>query len=489
MVVAAATMIGLGLRLYQLARPGYLFGVTEYDDGVYFGFAVRLVQGELPYRDFASVQPPGIIVLMAPLAALAKVVGTASGLAVARVLTVCAGAANVALLGRLVRHRGAVAAAVACGLLAVYPDDVAAAHTLLLEPWLNLFCLIGAVAVVKEDGPVSRRRLVWGAIAFGFAGAIKVWAIVPVLLIALLLARRPRRAAAFGAGVAAGFLVTALPFAVGAPRAFYRSVVVAQLSRTDAGRLPIWSRLVSLAGLTHISGLDQADVFAISATVAGIIVGAYLVSRLLLRRPLRVLDGFALAGTASVALMFCYPADFYYHYTAFFAPFPALALALAVARLAALPRVRDGGLVLALAAISVLGCSVFRSEAGAGGMYVPQARIYQVIPAGACVLTDQASLTVAADRFVSNVPVCSPMVDAIGTDYALSDGRNALTGAGSVPAVRAAWASAFGHARFVWLSGLNRRRIPWTPALTAYFQADFAPVPGIAGLFVRVRTG
>ena len=77
LVIAAATAVGLALRLWQLSRPGYLFGVTEYDDGPYFGSAVRLVDGALPYRDFILVQPPGITLLMVPAALAGKVAGTA----------------------------------------------------------------------------------------------------------------------------------------------------------------------------------------------------------------------------------------------------------------------------------------------------------------------------------------------------------------------------------------------------------------------------
>ena len=64
-LIVALSALGLGLRLYLLLRPGYLLGVTEYDDGSYFGSAIRLVQGQLPYRDFVFVQPPGITLLMA----------------------------------------------------------------------------------------------------------------------------------------------------------------------------------------------------------------------------------------------------------------------------------------------------------------------------------------------------------------------------------------------------------------------------------------
>jgi len=79
-------------------------------------------------------------------------------------------------------------------VLAVFPDSVAAAHTVLVEPWLVLFCLAGAVALFDGDrlagaglaGPglaAGGRRLMFGGVAFGFAGAVEGWAIVPVLVL------------------------------------------------------------------------------------------------------------------------------------------------------------------------------------------------------------------------------------------------------------------------------------------------------------------
>ena len=73
--------LALALRLLLLSRPGYLLGVTEYDDGPYFGSAVMLVHGLLPYKTFILVQPPGITLLMVPSALLSKVTGTATAMA------------------------------------------------------------------------------------------------------------------------------------------------------------------------------------------------------------------------------------------------------------------------------------------------------------------------------------------------------------------------------------------------------------------------
>ena len=205
LVMLAATGVALAIRLYLLTRLRYLTGITEYDDGVYLGGAVSLVSGTLPYHGFAFVQPPGILLLMAPAALLAKVSAVTSAMAAARLLTVGASAACVALLGSLVRHRGALVTLVACGILAVYPDDIMAAHTLLLEPWMNLLVLAGARLAFREGRLATPRRLTWAGVLFGLAGAVKYWAVFPALgLLAVCLLSDPGRGHGRARGPAAG---------------------------------------------------------------------------------------------------------------------------------------------------------------------------------------------------------------------------------------------------------------------------------------------
>ena len=193
LVIAAATAVGLALRLWQLSRPGYLLGVTEYDDGPYFGSAVLLVHGALPYRNFILVQSAGDHAADGP--ARAGWAGRGHGRRDGRGpdphrAGQCRGDRAGRTAGPAPR---AVAALVACGVLAVYPDSVAAAHTVLVEPWLVLFCLAGAVAVLDRDRiTASTRRLAWGGAAFGFAGAVECWAILPVLVLLGLCLSGPR---------------------------------------------------------------------------------------------------------------------------------------------------------------------------------------------------------------------------------------------------------------------------------------------------------
>ncbi len=532
-VIVAATLLALGLRGFQIFRPGHLLGVGDYDDGADFGSALRLIHGVLPYRDFIVVQPPGITLLMTPAAALAQFAGTAWAIAAGRILTAAASAAAVVLGGLLVRHRGVFVTIVTCGLIAIYPGSVQAAHTVLLEPWLTAFCLAGAVAVFDGDRlTASGRRLAWGGAALGFAGAVKVWAIIPVAVIAALClvghgqagrAGRAGRLGRFVAGVAAGFLIPVLPFAALAPGRFYDSVVVAQLVRTGA-RTPLAFRLQYLTGLAAWD-LGTVVLVVVAIVLAVVLAGTLIAACLATRQWPTALEWFGVATTGLVVVAFLIPDDFYYHYPAFLAPFLAMAFALPAGRLIGawsarparsarpgrplrpgraarrrhpgrpegdarrswLPRAAAG---LAALAVLVLPFAAGGAESSPTPTYASALpALERVIPSGSCVLSDQVSLLISANRFYSSAPGCPDLVDGTGTSYALGHGQSALT-AGRVAAVAAVWRQAFGAARYVLLTSYNQYRIAWTPQLRAYFQANFTRVSGNwAPLTLYVRKG
>jgi hypothetical protein len=479
LIITVAAALALVLRIYRLTHPGLLV-VSQYDDGPYFGSAVRLVHGALPYRDFVLVQPPGITLLMSPAALLSYVSGTGWAMVIARLLTATAGAAAVVLIGLLVRHRGLLAVAVACGIAAIYPASVAAAHTILLEPWLVLACLAGAVAVFDRDQlTASTRRLAWGGVAFGFAGAVKAWAIVPVIVLLVLCLPQIRRAVIFALGVAAGFLVPVLPFASLAPGRFFTGVISAQLNRGGA-RTPVLHRVADLIGVT--SGTSTAVLLAGLVIIVAFVAAAYLVSWQRTRQPLPALDRFALVGSVLVIIMLLWPPYYAAHYMAFFMPFLALTLALAVSRLAASgvlaasrpgARRRLGWLAAGIITVAVVAGTVSMAQNVIPVRHGDGVAIRSAIPRGACVLTDQASYLLLANRFVSSQPGCPDMVDGLGTDLVLSGGRTPGTGAARVPAVQAAWQQAFSHAQYLLLSHKNTLRVAWTPALRAYLRDNF----------------
>jgi len=494
LIIVAATLIGLLLRLYQLSRPGFLFSVNEYDDGPYFGSAVRLVNGALPYRDFLIVQPPGITLLMIPVALVSKATGTAWGMAIGRILTSLIGAASVALAGLLVRHRGVLATVIVCGIMAVYPDAIQAVKTILVEPWLVLFCLIGALAVFDGDHFTTRtRRLVWGGVAFGFGGAVEPWAIFPVIIVTVLALRWPRRAAAYVGGVAAGFLIPVLPFAALAPKKFYEATIIAQIGpRAGATRTSTWERIQDLTGLADLHRPTHLVILGAAVLIAAVVAGSLGLAFLLTWRLPPVLDLFAVGTAGFVLIAFIWPNQFHYHVAAFFAPWFALAVGLPLATLVRDVRLISGGSAdsatpsalqwgaacVAGVLILVLAAVQFNWESY-NTPHLPLSvvqRAERLIPPGSCLLADEVSFAVMTNRLVSDVPGCSLLLDATGTNYALSHGRDPETGAAKYKAVDAVWTYAFDHAQYVWLSGLNHHRVAWTPALDRYFSAHFTRI-------------
>jgi len=495
MVVAvAAALLATGIVLHDLGRPVGLYGVTEYDDGTYFGAAIRLVDGHLPYRDFVFVQPPGITLVMAPIALLAHEIGARDALALARVLTAVVAGVNVLLLAHLVRHRGLTAVAVAAFVLAAFPAAIYADHTMMLEPYLVLFCLIGVNLAVSGDELTTRGwRLVAAGAAFGFAGTVKAWAVVPFLALCVCAVGRPRRPAALlVGGAAAGFLLPSLPFVALAPHAFFHDVIASQLARAAARHTDVALRLVSIVGVRGVAGVYQSRILAVrvAAVVVAFLVAASLVP--LVRRRGSGLEWFALLATVGAVSAILVPPEFYSHYAYFSATFLALALALAadrVVRLAArLVDVARGGArrhlataAAALAALAVVGALVplvaaelrFDDYSLALRSADPGPAIEAVIPAGACVVSDAASLLISADRFTSARPGCPVLVDSTGTWLSLDPHHPPSLQGPFDPALVARWKQWFERAQYVVQSSPEDFRIPWSPALRRWFLANY----------------
>ena len=503
LVILAATGVALGLRLFILSRPLFLTGVTEYDDGVYLGGAIRLISGAMPYHDYAFVQPPGILLLMTPVAVIAKVSTATHAMAAARLLTVLASAACVPLVGHLVRYRGVFVTLVSCGILAVYPDDITTAHTLILEPWMNLLLLIGVCAAFRRGRLTSPRRLFWAGVAIGFAGAVKYWALLPALaLLAVCLVTLPsagpagrRRTWTYGLGVVAGFAVPVLPFAAAGPGLYLRSTLLDQASRAGSA-VPASLRLAHITGLIDILNVKgqinlHSGTHSLFATrgaaatptasagwapfiVAGVAAAVLALGYLWRPRRSSPLEWFALASCLSaVAALLAYSA-FFYHYADFVAPWLAISFGCAAGALCRAfsdrPGVRRS--LIAVVTALVLGLAVFQARELSGlqatSIYPDKA----VIPAGACVVTDEVSLTLAANRFSTRAG-CPDVLDSLAATLVEDNGISVQGGAKASARAVSAWTWIFGHAEYVWLSGESSRRIPWTHGLERWFASHF----------------
>lgn len=529
LVMLGATLLALVIRLYTLTRPGYLTGITEYDDGVYLGGAIRMLQGALPYHDFAFVQPPGILLLMTPVALIAKVTTTTHAMAAARLLTVLASTACVPMAGSLVRYRGTFVTLVTCGILAVYPDDITTAHTLILEPWMNLLCLLGVCLAFRRGHLASRRRLVWAGVAIGFAGAVKYWAALPALVLLVFClaapgtgdarvaghaqgAQRARRAGGYVLGMVAGFVIPVLPFALTAPSAFVRSTLFDQAARAGT-YVPASLRLAHITGLIDVintkghftlhagthSMFASGGAAATSTVSAGwlpyfaVLLGVAVLAIGYIWEPRRPspLEWFALATAALAVIAVLSYSAFFYHYPDFAAPWLALAAGGAAGALArAFPgHIPVRNVAIGAVALVIIAVAAFQVREVSGlrapDIYPDQA----FIPVGACVVTDETSLAIAANRFTAWRPGCPDVMDALAQTLVLGNGVSVQGGAAALPRVVAGWHSILARAQYVWLSPTNARRIPWTPALSIWFTTHFQRLTthrGLGGVWVRV---
>jgi hypothetical protein len=486
LTIGLLAALAAGLCLYMLSRPGMLFGVTEYDDAVYFGSAVRLVHGVIPYRDFYLVQPPGLVVLLTPFAWLSDAIGTRDGLAVGRLFMPVVAAAQVLLVGKLVRHKGLAATLVGCAAMALYTDAITSSHTIELEPVLDLFCL-GALAVSFESGrlrPGDRRPLIAGVL-IGIGGAVKLLAVVPALVFAVIYVYRRGWAAGvrFVAGTLIGFGALVLPFVALDPSGFLRQVIEVQLNRQLPYRTPLMLRLSHMLGL---AGFSTSYIGHTASLAAIILVGVILVVVLGLgyftaaRRGIAELDILALITAVLVFVMFLVPAEFYYHYGDLLAPFLALTVAAAVGGLAAAApaalktRAREAVIgIVAVLAVAVAAVGQFSATSLLAGADTSGA-VDSVVPSGACVLSDSPALLVTADRLVAAQPGCPQIVDALGVSLSVDDGASPAILKSVTPQLAQDWVRLIGESDYVVLSNAAGLRIPFVPAVSGELLASFS---------------
>jgi len=176
--------------------------------------------------------------------------------------------------------------------------------------------------------------------------------------------------------------------------------------------------------------------------------------------------------------MLLWPYGYWPHYGAVAGPFIALVLALPAGLLRPAEHRHQIVPLLAVCAVAVvvivaLALPQFAAETRLSTSASFAVGPDRLIPPGSCVLTNDSSLTVSADRFVPASPGCPAMVDAYGTLLAMTDGRKRLATPQDVRLVTALWRADFAHAPYVWFESGSQGQIPWTPALYAYFTTHF----------------
>lgn len=253
-----------------------------------------------------------------------------------------------------------------------------------------------------------------------WACATKIWAIVPVIAVLLVCLPDTRRVTRLLGGVAAGFLVPVLPFALLAPGRFLHEVFLVQLLRAPHIRTENTFRVLHLFSVSAPDGeLPQhARAWLVAAGVVVAAGGAAVVLRT--ARRATPLDRFAGLAAVLIVIMLFVPGTFYWHYAAFAAPFLALAVTLPLSHLTRRPaRTCTAVLALCIVGLAVaVGHRVGHDRRGPDEHEAFDA----VVPAGSCVIATMTTTTVAGDRFTTGAG-CPQLIDAFGTALAYSDAR------------------------------------------------------------------
>ena len=259
--------VALAVRLIPVLRGGGLFGTMAYDDGVYFGSAIALLDGRVPYRDFLLLHPPGILVVLAPFAALGHLVGDPAGFAAARLAFMVLGAVNVVLV-TLVASRAGRRAALAAGAIYVVWEVAANVErtTWLVAPQSTLLLLALLILAGPRKRPEawvpSARRSAVAGVLLGLNVGLQVWGIVPLAIVLGWLIAIHRRSLQAAVGPVLATVIGALvaiaavwgPFLLVAGPQMVRFVLLDQAGRTLA-HASVVERMRYMEGLPLHHGL------------------------------------------------------------------------------------------------------------------------------------------------------------------------------------------------------------------------------------------
>jgi alpha-1,2-mannosyltransferase len=414
----AVGVVAFMARLGPVLRTGGLHTINQYDASVYFGSAVALLHGRIPYRDFLLLHPPGITLALVPFAALTFLIGDSNAMAVARIAWMGLGALNSILVGRILAPLGTFAAVFGALLYAVSYPAVTIEQTTRLEG-LGASCLLAALVLLREPatGAALRPRTVLLAgIFLGLSASVKIWGVVPMVSVALflLLSAGVRRAAFFTVGAALAVSVVCLPFLLLAPSQMWRYVVADQLGRASSS-VPVSTRLADLTGVGLLAG--RAGSF--SSAVITIAVACCVVTGLVAWRTPQARLAAVLLG--SIALLLIATPSWLPHYAGLIsAPASVSGGAASDAFLRWSQRLgRSWWLMTAVALLaSLVAFSLQLSWAAFGRQFPEQKMAAAVAPLSGCITADDPGTLIGMNVLSRNLERGCPLsLDLGGYSY------------------------------------------------------------------------
>lgn len=430
-------VIGLVARLAPALHGAGLGSNLGYDPGVYFAAADGLVHGRLPYRDFVLLHPPGLMLALSPFAVATRFASDQAAFIGANLAFTILGAFNAAFVVVIGRRLAlSLAAGIAGGVFAaLWLGSVHAEGMARLEPLANLFVLIAlyAFAMVRRH-PSTRWMSVMGA-ALGAATSVKIWYVVPLLVLLgwVIVRVRARRAviAAVSGAVAASVAINGY-FFWRAPGAMWHMIVLDQLGRSPFSVSPItrFAQANDLATWNRLLGAGPTTL-----AVAVLALGSILLLRAAWTRP----AGRALVVLVAVQMVVLAVSPSWFSFYADYLT-PALALAFAVgvdgirgarwasfgARASLRARALFGarrrleteariGPVLVVLSLVVLVVPLCWQRAGTA---FPGARLAKAVSGQRCVTADSPMALIELDALSrSFASGCRDWVDVTGRTY------------------------------------------------------------------------
>ena len=397
LMAIAIAAIAFVFRLVPVLRGGGLFGLGNYDDGVYYAAGTAIAHGLLPYRDFLLLHPPGVPLLLTPFALVAQLTSDSYGFAAARVAWMLLGALNAVLIWRILRPIASIAALFGALGYAVFYPAVYADHTTLLESPAATAVLLAIVLLepLSDNGSLSRGRAVAAGALLGVAVAIKIWGVVTVALVLgwLLLIRRFRVCLQVAISSVAMAGLICLPFFAAAPTTMWHQLVRDQIVRHAKRGVSMLGRLDEIAGL-GIVGRSHTSITVI-AVVALLSCAALAWTYRQARLPTLLLLG---QGAFLLVTPTWFP-----HYAGYTAATVALVVGAAIGRIMALVRARPARIAVAIAvAAALLVYASGWSDIRWGRRFPNQFRLLAASAPG-CVTTDDATALVETNTLSRNL--------------------------------------------------------------------------------------
>jgi uncharacterized membrane protein len=328
------------LRAAVVATPVYLAACAVPDGGlfraarfrdlhIYQGYAERLLDGALPYRDVFVEYPPGAFAVFLPPAAF----GESHYNAAFKALMALCGVATILLVGLVLAELGASRRRiyVALGLLALSPVALGPISLNTYDAWPALLTVLALWLFLRE-----RDLLAFAVLGLAITAKVYPLVLVPLACIYVWRLAGPRRVALGLAALLAIAVAVIAPFAAYAPHGVFESFRSQaerglQVESLGASLLLLLDRLglydAQVVRTTGVAGRNLAGGDADAVAVASLVLEALAVAAVWVLY-VRVRDARArlpLAFAAAVAGFIAFTKVFSPQYLAWLVPLAVLA--------------------------------------------------------------------------------------------------------------------------------------------------------------------